>query len=179
MAGLAYTLAAHPLEIAAILMQSDVPVKRVAMVARGAHKGAGGAVGVGSGAMRTVLEYKCVPLTRSLLFYVPLLTAHHTTSLSILYLPLLRPLLTAHQSTSLSLFSPFPWCDRYTQGMVQCLRAVWHGGSGPGPGGPATPSALAGLGELYRGAMPSVLRAVPSYAASFWGYEVRIRALCR
>ena len=64
MAGLAYTLAAHPLEIAAILMQSDVPVKRVAMVARGAHKGAGGAVGVGSGAMRTVLEYKCVLLAR-------------------------------------------------------------------------------------------------------------------
>lgn len=52
---------------------------------------------------------------------------------------------------------------------MQCLRAAWQGG---GTGGrPA--SALAGLGELYRGALPSVLRAVPSYAASFWGYEVR------
>ena len=29
----------------------------------------------------------------------------------------------------------------------------------------------AGVGALYRGAYPSILRALPSYAASFWGYE--------
>ena len=27
---------------------------------------------------------------------------------------------------------------------------------------------------LYRGAWPSILRALPSYAASFWGYEATL-----
>ena len=43
MAGLAYTLCSHPLEMAAILMQSDVPRKRVIRT---------------DTAMRTVLEYR-------------------------------------------------------------------------------------------------------------------------
>jgi hypothetical protein len=59
MAGLAYTLCSHPLEIASILMQSDVPTRRVLMVPlAGAAKGVGGSVGVGRHAMRTVLEYR-------------------------------------------------------------------------------------------------------------------------
>ena len=28
---------------------------------------------------------------------------------------------------------------------------------------------------LYRGAWPSILRALPSYAASFWGYEATLQ----
>ena len=60
MAGLAYTLCSHPLEMAAILMQSDVPRKRVIRT---------------DTAMRTILEYK------------------------------------------------------YNQGMLQCLKDVWHSGS--------------------------------------------------
>ena len=81
MAGLAYTLCSHPLEIASILMQSDVPRKRVLMVplagakaAAGAGLGVGrGSVGVGSHAMRTVLEYRWVCWARKyfLLFCVP------------------------------------------------------------------------------------------------------------
>ena len=30
---------------------------------------------------------------------------------------------------------------------------------------------------MYRGAWPSVLRALPSYAASFWGYEATLSLL--
>ena len=41
-----------------------------------------------------------------------------------------------------------------------------------------TPSTLIpGITSLYRGAWPSVLRALPSYAASFWGYEATLSLL--
>ena len=43
---------------------------------------------------------------------------------------------------------------------------------------PHTPSTLIpGITSLYRGAWPSVLRALPSYAASFWGYEATLSLL--
>lgn len=34
-----------------------------------------------------------------------------------------------------------------------------------------------GVGALYKGAWPSILRALPSYAVSFWGYEATLAIL--
>ena len=34
-----------------------------------------------------------------------------------------------------------------------------------------------GFGALYKGAWPSILRALPSYAVSFWGYEATLAIL--
>ena len=34
-----------------------------------------------------------------------------------------------------------------------------------------------GFGALYKGAWPSILRALPSYAVSFWGYEATLSIL--
>jgi hypothetical protein len=36
-----------------------------------------------------------------------------------------------------------------------------------------------GLAVLYRGAWPSVVRALPSYAVSFWGYELTLQLMER
>ena len=36
-----------------------------------------------------------------------------------------------------------------------------------------------GLAALYRGAWPSVVRALPSYAVSFWGYELTLQLMER
>ena len=40
-----------------------------------------------------------------------------------------------------------------------------------------THTLIPGITSLYRGAWPSVLRALPSYAASFWGYEATLSLL--
>ena len=86
--------------------------------------------------------------------------------------------------------------------MLHCLRSVYGAGAGSLTAtaglatatAPATASSLAtaagvgqlskagvvgGIGALYRGAYPSVLRALPSYAASFWGYEKTLELIER
>lgn len=92
MAGLAYVMTSHPMENAAVLMQTDIPT----LVRKGADKGR--------------LAY------------------------------------------------------RYAN-MNQCLRSIVKSG---------------GLfSGLYRGAGTSVLRAIPSYAASWWGYELTLSLMDR
>ena len=92
MAGLAYVMTSHPLENAAVLMQTDIPT----LISRGASKG------------RVVYRYA---------------------------------------------------------NMNQCLRSIVKSGGL--------------LSGLYRGAGTSVLRAIPSYAASWWGYELTLSLMDR
>ena len=47
----------------------------------------------------------------------------------------------------------------YNQGMIHCFRSIIKSD---------------GYSGLYKGVVPSVVRAIPSYAASFWGYEATL-----
>jgi Mitochondrial carrier protein len=95
-AGLAYALTSHPFDIAAILMQSDLP-RRVSQSANPS---------------------------------VSVLASGSTRGLRYQY-----------------------------RDIFQCLRQTVN---------------QEGLGALYKGITPSVIRALPAYAASFWGYEATL-----
>ena len=99
MAGLAYVVTSHPMENAAVLMQTDIPTLIIA--------GRKNQLGLGGGAL-AMYKYS---------------------------------------------------------GMGQCLSSVFSSGG-----------LFAGL---YRGAGTSVMRALPSYAASWWGYELTLAFIAR